>query len=205
MALRETSRRRKLGGEHVDRSESSSDSSWAGDGQREARHRASPGWIRFAGIVFVVFLVTFAVPASVIADDSQGPNLLDPSAIPKFANELTGAPPVFVPTVVTDHRGNVISHDYVVNMSAFYEQILPPGYPTTPVWGYGGEAMDAVTGAPLGFVRNSPGPTFEAVRGIPINVKWVNNVDTPNMFPVDPTLHWADPNGLNMESDVPGA
>ena len=45
---------------------------------------------------------------------------------------------------------------------------------------------------------NAPGATFEAVRGIPINVQWVNNLTGPNLLPVDPTLHWADPNNLGM-------
>jgi len=40
---------------------------------------------------------------------------------------------------------------------------------------------------------NSPGPSFEAVRGIPIVVKWVNQITTPYMFTIDPTIHWADP------------
>jgi spore coat protein A len=50
-----------------------------------------------------------------------------------------------------------------------------------------------MTGKSLGYVLNSPGPTFEAIRGIPTIVKWVNNISTPYMFVVDPTLHWADP------------
>ncbi len=68
----------------------------------------------------------------------------------------------------------------------------------TPVWGYGGLAKDAVTGKYLGYVLNSPGPSFEAVRGIPSVVKWVNNINTPYMFPVDPTLHWANPTNIPM-------
>lgn len=68
----------------------------------------------------------------------------------------------------------------------------------TPVWGYGGVAEDAVTKTPLGYVRSSPGPSFEAVRGIPIQVKWQNKITSPQMFPVDPTLHWANPNTVDM-------
>ena len=43
---------------------------------------------------------------------------------------------------------------------------------------------------------STPGPTFEAVRGIPVNVQWVNNVTVPHFLPVDPTLHWANPNNI---------
>jgi len=68
-------------------------------------------------------------------------------------------------------------------MSSFREQILPPSMNLlTPVWGYGGKTKDAVTGASLGVVNSSPGPTFEAVRGIPIKVKWQNNIVSPYMF-----------------------
>ncbi len=62
----------------------------------------------------------------------------------------------------------------------------------TEVWGYGGEAIDPLTKEPLGFMQSSPGPTFEAIRGIPIKVKWQNNISTQYIFPVDPTIHWAN-------------
>jgi FtsP/CotA-like multicopper oxidase with cupredoxin domain len=50
----------------------------------------------------------------------------------------------------------------------------------------------------LGFVLNSPGPTFEAIKDIPVKVKWVNNIYSSHLFTVDPTLHWADPNNMGM-------
>jgi FtsP/CotA-like multicopper oxidase with cupredoxin domain len=127
----------------------------------------------------------------------MAPGLLDPLAIPKYVNELTGPPPVWEPTVVK-RGGRVVAHEYEIEMVAFSQQILPPGFPATPVWGYGGFARDALTGEQLGYVRSSPGASFEAVRGVPASVKWINNVRSPHMFPVDPTLHWADPNGFGM-------
>lgn len=119
---------------------------------------------------------------------------------------------MYVPTNITDNQGNVIRQDYVVNVTEFYQQILPPvdangnptGFGLTKVWGFGGEAYDALTGQDLGFARNVPGPTFEAVRGVPIQVKWVNGlvdaqgVPLQHMFPVDPTIHWANPNNIDM-------
>ncbi len=142
-------------------------------------------------VVATLVMTSFLTPAYAPAT----PTLLDPFAIPKYVNQLTGPPPVYVPTVVT-FKGQVVRYEYTVSMTSFSEQILPPGYPTTPVWGYGGTAKDAVTGALLGFVQNSPGPTFETVRGIPAQVTWRNTITTPHMFAVDPTLHWADPNYL---------
>ena len=87
--------------------------------------------------------------------------LVDPTTIPKFVNQLTGPPPVFVPV-----KGN----EYCVTVTSFYQEILPPPLPMTRVWGYGGLAEDAVTRTPLGFVRNAPGPTFEATRKVSISV-----------------------------------
>jgi len=131
---------------------------------------------------------------------------LDPKSIPMFVNELTGPPPTYVPEIV--NMSGVLSYEYRVNMSRFYEQILPAPLPMTEVWGYGGQAKDAVTGTLLGFVRNSPGPSFEVIHGVPINVTWLNDISVAHMFAVDPTLHWANPNNMShvmggMEDDMP--
>ena len=124
----------------------------------------------------------------------SGSALLDPSSIPMFENQLTSPPPVYVPKVVTA-QGNVIRHEYTVAMASFSEQLLPPSMNlNTQVWGYGGIAKDAITGSSLGFVQSSPGPTFEAIRGVPIQVEWQNTITSPYMFVVDPTIHWANPN-----------
>ena len=130
------------------------------------------------------------------AHESQSGALLDPTTIPKYVNQLTGPPPVYVPTT-----GTV----YSVTVSSFDQQILPPPLPKTHVFGYGGLAKDAVTGAPLGFVRTVPGPTFEATRGISINVKWTNAIKEPYMFAVDPTLYWANPNNMPMPREPAAA
>ena len=148
-------------------------------------------------LTLLLFSSSFMLTASAAA-----PSILDPMTIPKYVTQLDGPPPVYVPTLVG------VVEQYVVDASEFYQQILPTGYGPTKVWGYGGQAKNAVTGAPLGYIRNSPGPSFEATRGTPVQVKWVNNLavetDTTNhvydlnqplshMFTVDPTLHWADP------------
>ncbi len=125
--------------------------------------------------------------------------LLDPLSIPMFENQLT-APPVYVPKVVTS-QGKVVRHEYTVTMASFTEQILPPSMNLlTSVWGYGGTANDAITGALLGFVQSSPGPTFEAIRGIPIQVEWQNTITSSYMFAVDPTIHWANPNNNSQST-----
>src|SRR5665647_147641 len=147
-------------------------------------------------------LLLFATPLMLTAS-AAAPSILDPMTIPKYVTQLNGPPPVYVPTTTV---GGV--EQYVVDASQFMEQILPLtdtlGNPLgqTTVWGYGGIAKDAVTDAPLGYIRNSPGPSFEATKGTPVQVKWVNNLavetDTTNhvydlskplshMFTVDPT------------------
>ncbi|MBP1929527.1 FtsP/CotA-like multicopper oxidase with cupredoxin domain [Methanolinea mesophila] len=145
-------------------------------------------WMR-GGIMAVLALALLACIAMPVSA------LIDPATIPKWENTITGPPPVYVP---------VSPNYYEVNMTVFSQQVLPPSMSlTTTVWGYGGLAKDAVTGAPLGFVRNSPGPSFEAAKGTPINVRWINEINTPHMFAVDPTLHWANPNSIPMMLSPP--
>lgn len=123
---------------------------------------------------------------------------LDPNIIPKYVNQLV-VPPVFVPkTVCNPTTGEIISHNYTITMTEFMQQILPEGFPRTTVWGYGGAVIDPSNPDNIIKFRNAPGATFEATRGIPINVQWINNIVSPHFLPVDPTLHWADPNNLGM-------
>jgi FtsP/CotA-like multicopper oxidase with cupredoxin domain len=133
---------------------------------------------------------------------------LDPLSIPKYVDQLV-IPPVYVPTYVVE--GGRLIQTYQVDMTEFYQQILPTtdasgnptGFAPTKVWGYGGNAKDPLTGQLLGYFRNSPASTFEAIRGIPVKVTWTNNIVTPHLFPVDPTLHWANPNNMPMMPPTP--
>ena len=147
-------------------------------------------------VAAVLVMMAMILPSITIADPMSvtSSGTLDSRMIPKYVNQLTGPPPVYVSSTVYDEGGNVLANEYRVNVSAFEQQILPYPMPMTPVWGYGGEAKDAVTGASLGFVRNSPGPSFEATRGVPSIVEWINDLNSSSMFAVDPTLHWANPN-----------
>ena len=153
-------------------------------------------------IIMVSSLMLTVMSAIIIAPlqvnvTAQTPVLLDPLLIPKFVNQLTGPPPVYVPTV-----GN----EYAVDMVEAMQYVLPAGpygNPQTKVWGYAGLAKDAVTGDPLGYVANSPGPSFEVTKDVPIRVNWTNLITNPQQFAVDPTLHWANPNNIPMEV-IPG-
>jgi len=143
-------------------------------------------------LMLSAFTSSYAVPPAPPA----GPTL-NPATIPQFVNQLV-IPPVYQPTVITDPiTVQVIRHEYTVTASQFTQQILPAPLPATTVWGYGGIVAGGAT------VSNAPGPTFEAIRGIPVRVKWVNGLGTASaplshLFAVDPTLHWADPTNPNV-------
>jgi spore coat protein A len=143
--------------------------------------------------VFVMLAILFVLPVSAAAP-APAVVLLDPKTIPKYVNQITGPPPVYVP---------VSGNNYEVNVTNFSQQVLPAPLPPTTVWGYGGLAKDAVTGTSLGYIRNSPAPTFEVTRGTGITVKWINELTVDHMFAVDPTLHWANPNGAPFMNNVP--
>lgn len=130
---------------------------------------------------------------------------LDATKIPKFKNQLV-IPPVYIPNIIKDPcTGRVISHNYVIFINQFKQQILPYGFPSTTVFGYGGNVINKKTNTTIYNFFNAPGATFDTIRGVPVNIQWVNNLTSYNPLPVDPTIHWADPNELGMvdASSVP--
>jgi spore coat protein A, manganese oxidase len=138
-------------------------------------------------LLFALFiLAALACPPLAAQEDPDRPTL-NASDIPKFINELAGPPPVYVSETKNG------TESYVVRISQSTQQILPRPLPRTQVWSYGGMAMDALSGRGLGVVSSTPGPTFEVTRGTPVLVEWRNAIGR-HVFPVDPTLHWADPN-----------
>ncbi len=169
-------------------------------------------------LVAILFSLLFAA-TSFQGVFSQTPTQLDPNAIPKWSNQLAQAPPIYVANNMTDSSGKLVRQEYVVRIKEFQQQLLPiadsngnpTGFGSTTVWGFEGEAKDSVTGESLGLVQSTPGCSFEAIRGVPVQVKWVNDlVDAsgnplPNLFAVDPTFLWANPNGIQTPnpSSVP--
>jgi len=147
------------------------------------------------------YSLTFAVKP-------PAPVTLDPKTIPKYVNQLV-VPPVFVPNSTSPDRY------YNISMTTGRQQVLPaavgawipPGDGKTAVWGYAGKAV--VKGDTLKPAYNpgdtidpfffSPSATFETTRGTPAIVTWINNIDTPQPFAVDPTLYWANPTTLFPE------
>ena len=75
-------------------------------------------------------------------------------------------------------QGQITRKDFTVRMAKFNDQQLPPGFPSTLLFGYGGnvftrfdsngQAVPAIeqTGQ-VQFQRTSPGPKFEQTRNVP--------------------------------------
>ncbi len=121
---------------------------------------------------------------------------LDPNTVPKFVNQLT-RPATFVPigTKFDRQLGQNVPL-YQVTMDTVFQQILPPGFPKTKIYAYGGKANVAAPGQQQNIqtVFSTPGPTFEATSNQRIFVHYINDLDGPHMFPVDPTIMAANPN-----------
>ncbi len=166
-----------------------------------------------ASMIATLFTVFNATPV-VEAQSANGPTL-DPSTIPKYVDQLV-IPPVYNPQWSYDHKNNQWIQQYKVDMTQFYQQILPityangtpTGFSQTKVWGYAGNAKDAITGKNLGYFQFTPSCTFDTIRGVPVQVTWTNKITSPSLFAVDPTIHWANPNNIPMQMDgmpMPGA
>ena len=129
-------------------------------------------------------------------------DVLDPTSIPKYQNFLI-IPPV-MPSVfrkadlAPDQQAiNPWDSKYEIAVKQFEQQILPPPFPKTTVWGYG-NLLGPEPGQP-GSTFNYPAFTVETRRDEIARVVWTNAlVDQsgkylPHLLAVDRTLHWANP------------
>jgi spore coat protein A len=131
----------------------------------------------------------------------QANDLLDPTAHPKFVNPLPI--PARIDATGTTVDGNQMSLRQKTKVQKFNMEMKevvqslglvgPQGAPLmTTVWGYGMPGKTATY----------PGPTFVAMKDVPVEVKWKNKLPPYNygfpgfgghLLPVDPTLHIAHP------------
>ncbi len=122
---------------------------------------------------------------------------LDPLSIPKYQNPLL-IPPAMPKAGSINKRGGRNADYYEISMKQISQQILPEGFPSTVVWGYGALSSKHPKGL---LVHHSPSLTIEAKWNQPVRVKWVNDLKNeagnflPHILPVDQTLHWAYPPG----------
>ena len=132
---------------------------------------------------------------------------LDPTSIPKYEVPLL-IPPVMPSAGEVQTQDGRTADYYEIAVRQFDQQILPPGFPTTTVWGYG--AISAPGTVPEGGTFNYPSFTIEATADRPVRVKWINDlVDAqgnflPHLLSVDQTLHWANPPGGDANKDTVG-
>lgn len=84
--------------------------------------------------------------------------------------------PLPIPTVIQPSDTHNGVPRFQVTMQSF-KQKLHRDLPPTLLWGYNGLY---------------PGPTFEARRDSPIAVRWMNDLPSRHLFPIDQTLHGDD-------------
>jgi FtsP/CotA-like multicopper oxidase with cupredoxin domain len=137
---------------------------------------------------------------------STEPPEMAAASIPRFQTQL---PRFFTyaPTLTRNAQGQVTRKEFTVRMAKFNDQQLPPGFPSTQLFGYGGnvfvrfdangQAQPALeqTG-PVLFQRTSPGPKFEQSRNVPDLTHYRNELAGDHPLAVDPTLDWANPNNF---------
>lgn len=131
---------------------------------------------------------------------SIAPTVLDPLTQPKFVNEV---PNPLDPSFIFQPDGTLNGDPYYeVGMFQTQQDLglvdAEGHHLLTTVWGYGKDQASATY----------PGRTFVVQKGHPIDVKWTNDLVDPNgvplhhLFPVDTTVHWANPPGW-PDSGVP--
>jgi spore coat protein A, manganese oxidase len=156
-----------------------------------------------AGLFFIGQIAGVAFKVPVAAAQIPG-GTLDPAEVPKYATPML-IPPVMPRAGTITMPGGKPADSYEISVRQFAQQILPLGFPTTTVWGYGAVAAQSSRGLKI---HNAPSLTIEAQYNRPVRVKWINElVDgnghfLPHLLPVDPTLHWANPPGGTADRDM---
>jgi spore coat protein A len=117
----------------------------------------------------------------------MGGAVLSPSGLPKFM-EAVPVPVVAKPvgSVPSPERKHEQVPLYRIHMRQCELAVHPNVLPTT-FWGYDGQF---------------PGPTIEASSGKPIMVEWVNELPAKHLFPIDHTLHGAEPDKPDVRTVV---
>lgn len=128
---------------------------------------------------------------------------LNPNLVPKYQTPLL-IPPVMPKAGTIVAKGGKNIDYYEISMKQFQQQILPAGFATTTVWGYGAVSSASKRGL---LVHNAPSLTIEAKWNRPVRIKWINDLRDannnflPHLLPVDQTLHWANPPGGTLHRD----
>ena len=125
------------------------------------------------GVGILLIALLLSVTSSALAQA-----LLDPVAHPKFVNPLP------VPARLDLTAGGNFTFEMRETMQS-YGLVDAAGMPLlTTVWGYG-QPDDVLGGHPI----TSPGPTLEAMRDMPVNIKWMNRLPRHYNYPYGPNPH----------------
>lgn len=123
-------------------------------------------------------LLAAAVPG--LGEAGDGGALLDPRELEKFVDELPDMPRLRGYGVT--EGGALVAGNLTIGMYdttwKFHRDL-----PATRVFAYGASKETATV----------PGPTIEAMRGIPTHVTWANHLPPRHFLPWDPTLTTARP------------
>ena len=156
-------------------------------------------FFKYTGATALTLYATTSTGARVAIASIPG-GTLDPGAIAKFVNPLL-IPPVMPRKGTIPRPGGKNIDYYEIAVRQFTQQMLPAPMPATTVWGYGPAAGGPTSTA----LHHAPSFTIEAQAGVPVRVRWINDlVDAegrflPHLLPVDPTIHWANPERLPGE------
>lgn len=144
-------------------------------------------------------LTLYAQPAlgQPVALASRRTGMLAADRIPQFRSSLLVPKAMPVTRRLRDAQGSI--DYYEIAARQFGQQMLPSGFPKTTVWGYG-PAGDRDTRR-----FSTPSMTIETDTDARTRVRWVNELvdkrgrPLPPLLPVDPTLHWANPEQIPGE------
>ncbi|MBF0362400.1 MAG: multicopper oxidase domain-containing protein [Oligoflexia bacterium] len=164
--------------------------------KEDKKNRTRLNIVLFTTILFALiglFFLSKTNPVFASTDIVAEQTPLDAKTLTKFIDPLP-----FLTNIngyLVSPSGKPIEQKIPINitMSEFAKQIIPSDFKQGPfagrtlLWGYNGEY---------------PGPTIEAIRGVPTHVYYENKLINPILqkyLLVDQTIHWADPlNGMGL-------
>jgi spore coat protein A len=138
----------------------------------------------------------FMLPWKRTSTRALAADTLDPTTIPKYVGQLN------IPAAMPRTSGGAMLDYYEIAVRQFRQQVLPAGFPTTTLWGYGSVNHSSSFGYPA--------RTIEARHNKTVRVKWINGLVNsqggfrPHLLEVDQTLHWANPPGGTLGRDSRG-
>jgi spore coat protein A len=187
-------------------------------------NRRKPSLRMFFCLLCCMFFAFLIVPSAFSQPVPGG--TLDPTTIPKYVQPL-----VIPPQMPASAAGVLPVANYNIAVRQFKQQILPGGvwntvngrndlFPATTIWSYGraedplpdSSAIGGAVGvAPaMNSTFNYPALTIENTSAVATKVRWINDLKDPttgnflpHLFPVDQTLHWANPPTANCVMDAP--